>query len=88
MREIEGLIKLAKCYMPSNGTEGMLFMAQFCDNCYKEKNCTILTKGLCGEQPKQWVYDVDNNPTCTSFNSGRPKRKKKVIKNENQTNLF
>jgi hypothetical protein len=65
-----------KPYLPSNGTEGMMFMAEFCNQCYKERNCTILNRSLCGEQPKQWIYK-DGEPTCTSFNSDRPKAKKK-----------
>lgn len=66
----------AKPYMPSNGTEGMDFMAEYCDRCYKEKNCTILNRSLTGAQPKQWIY-VDDEPHCTSFNPNSPKRKKK-----------
>lgn len=63
--------------MPSNGTEGMIFMDKFCSNCYKESYCTILTNSMVlGKQPKQWVY-VENKPTCTSFNPERPKAKKK-----------
>lgn len=65
-----------KPYLPSNGTEGMMFMSQFCDKCYKDKSCTIVVKSVCGYQPKQWIY-VDNKPTCTSFNPERPKAKKK-----------
>jgi hypothetical protein len=64
--------------MPSNGTEGDGFMGKFCYKCYKESNCTILTKALCGEQPKQWIYNPE--PTCTSFNPDRPKAKKKQLK--------
>ena len=64
-------------YYPSNGTEGSIFMNEFCHNCYKEKQCTILTNSLVGKQPKQWVYDDNNKPACTSFNSSRPKPKQK-----------
>ena len=63
-------------YLPSNGTEGEMFMAQYCYKCYKESGCTILTKSMCGIQPKQWIYQ-DDKPTCTSFNPERPKAKKK-----------
>ncbi len=64
-----------KPYLPSNGTEGMNFMAEFCNKCYKTSGCTILVKSLCGYQPKQWIYNP--KPTCTSFNPERPKAKKK-----------
>ena len=68
-------------YLPSNGTEGMEFMAEFCDNCYKFKNCTILLKPMFGQQPKQWIYKNDK-PVCTSFNPDRPKAKKKDLQIE------
>lgn len=64
-----------KYYIPSNGTEGMMFTSEFCDKCYKESSCTILLKAMCGDMPKQWIYNP--NPTCTSFNPTRPKSKKK-----------
>lgn len=41
-----------KKYYPSNGTEGMIFMEAFCEKCYKEKQCTILTGAMMGKQPK------------------------------------
>lgn len=65
-----------KQYIPSNGTEGMMFMAEFCEKCYKYNQCTILTGSLCGKQPKQWIYDENYNPVCTSFSKERPNRKK------------
>lgn len=67
-----------KNYFPSNGTEGMIFMNEFCDNCYKNNSCTILTNSFFGKQPKQWVYENDK-PTCTSFCKERPKRIKKQL---------
>jgi len=57
----------------------MMFMAEYCERCYKYSGCTILTKSLCGEQPKQWIY-VDDEPHCTSFNPERPKAKKRQPK--------
>ena len=29
-----------------------------------------------GKEPKQWVYDDNEKPTCTSFASERPKKKR------------
>jgi len=62
-------------YMPSNGTEGMNFTGNFCDNCIhqhpdpdKKPQCEdILLKSLCGDQPKEWIYDSEGSPTCTAF---------------------
>jgi len=61
-------------YYPSNGTEGAMFEAQYCDRCYKHRQCSILLNAVVGNQPKQWVYENDD-PVCTSFCASRPKRK-------------
>ena len=74
-------------FYQSNGTEGMIFEATFCKSCYKYNQCTILTNSLIGKQPKQWIYDNNNKPFCTSFNPSRPKAKKKV-KQLNEPSLF
>lgn len=66
-----------KPYLPANGTEGMNFLASFCDKCYKHSQCTILNSSMFGHQPKQWVCNP--KPCCTSFNPVRPKRKKKEV---------
>lgn len=69
----------ANNYYPSSGNEGMLFIAAWCDLCYKQKYCTILSGSLLGKHPKQWLYDKNNIPSCTSF-SLRPKTKRKQQK--------
>ena len=65
-----------KYYTPSNGTEGEWFMDKFCANCCKDTTqrkidgktmCNILTKSLLNEQPKEWIYDENDKPVCTSF---------------------
>ena len=64
-----------KPYMPSNGTEGMGFTAAFCDTCIhqhpdpdKKPQCDdVLCEALCGNQPKEWVYNSTGNPTCTKY---------------------
>lgn len=64
-----------KPYMPSNGTEGMMFCDEFCDQCIhqhpdpgKSPQCDdILLQSLIGKQPKEWVYDSEGRPTCTAF---------------------
>ena len=66
-----------KPYMPSNGTEGDSFEAEYCKQCTKDstvrggdKECPILTKAILGEQPEQWVYYKDEDteyPICLNF---------------------
>ena len=64
-----------KKYYPSNGTDGLFFIANWCEWCYKERNCTILAGSMTGKQPKQWIYGDDGKPTCTSF-AQQPKKKR------------
>ena len=71
-----------KNYFPSNGTEGALFELNNCDNCYKRSGCTILRNAYFGVKPKQWIYDGENKPICTSFQKNRPKAKSKRDPNE------
>jgi len=71
-----------KKYCPSNGTEGMMFMSQFCDQCehekfthtqdHDDKQCPILSATMVNdpsdpEYPEAWTYDEAGNPTCTEF---------------------
>ena len=71
-----------KKYCPSNGTEGMMFTEKFCEQCIHEKfmhtqnendkKCQIFTDTLVYDvqdekYPKEWQYDQNDNPTCTSF---------------------
>ena len=66
-----------KPYMPSNASEGFIFMALFCEKCYKEPKCKILPRTMAGVQAKQWVYNSDDEPTCTSFARMPAKRQKR-----------
>ena len=75
-----------KNYTPSNSTDGEMFMCEYCYKCYKYKQCTILTSAFFGKQVKQWIYDENESPICTSFNPNRPKRNKKII--DNKPKLF
>ena len=64
-------------YRPSNGTEGEIFMQEFCDSCIhgdpgNEKICTIVDRTLWHdiddkEYPIEWRYGEDGQPTCTKF---------------------
>lgn len=80
-------------YMPSNGTEGEWFLSIWCKNCQKDtlirggkKQCSILTKSLIGEQPKQWMY-LRDVPACTSFKHIKDK-KRYAIKIKGQLDIF
>lgn len=63
-------------YRPSNGTEGEMFMEQFCYRCRYDQDendpCDILTRSLWlgladADYPTEWVYDREGRPTCTAF---------------------
>lgn len=64
-------------YRPSNGTEGMIFMEEWCDNCLNQPEssddgeCEILGRTLIyginePEYPTEWIYK-DGIPTCTAY---------------------
>lgn len=69
-------------YRPSNGTEGLWFVDEWCRNCIhgkyehtgdiSDKPCELLTASfMCDIKdpmyPKEWIYDKDDRPTCTAF---------------------
>lgn len=69
-------------YRPSNGTEGMGFVECYCSNCihekfmhtnnHNDKKCDIFSRTLMHsidepEYPKEWIYDEEGKPTCTSY---------------------
>ncbi len=73
---------MTKPYRPSNGTEGMWFMSQFCERCHYDQKYQRTQDGKYGckiimlthvyniddpEYPKEWVQDEAGNPTCTKF---------------------
>jgi hypothetical protein len=70
-----------KSYRPSNGCEGLDFMAEFCDRCKRdaeyrrtrdgEKGCPIAAAALAfvvddPRYPKEWITDAAG-PRCTAF---------------------
>lgn len=66
---------MTKKYRPSNGTEGMDFMAQWCDKCQLDDGeklfCEILSASMCYEMnepdyPSEWIYK-EGQPCCTAF---------------------
>ena len=66
-----------KPFKPSNGTEGEIWMEKFCYQCIHERwshhqnedggKCEILTNGLIGEQPKEWMFSENGWPVCTEW---------------------
>ena len=61
-------------YMPSSGSEGLDFCAEWCDNCIhqhpdpeKSPQCDILLESLLGNQPPEWKYNSEGVPICTAF---------------------
>jgi hypothetical protein len=66
-----------KKYRPSNGSEGMIFMALWCDCCAKNENdkdgyCQIVGETMRldhddPEYPPEWCFDGEGQPQCTAF---------------------
>lgn len=69
-------------YRPSNGTEGVGFMENFCYHCIHEKwshtqndadlKCDILSRTMYlntddHRYPEEWQYDENNHPICTAY---------------------
>lgn len=69
-----------KPYRPSNGSEGMWFIAEYCEQCiherfmhtqdHSDKKCDILNRSmLCDlnddDYPEEWIYQ-DGKPICTA----------------------
>jgi len=59
-------------YRPSNSTEGMMFMEDFCDQCADGGECKISMRAMIydvedKEYPEQWQYDEHGKPVCTEF---------------------
>lgn len=68
-------------WTPSNGTEGGIFLSEWCSNCERDKVmngtvrevdagdddlCPIVAASFRGEAT-QWVYGADGQPTCSAF---------------------
>ena len=96
-------MKMSDKYRPSNGTEGEMFMSQFCYNCVKypiNPNAKHQCKILCNmmvfninekEYPKQMIYDDSGKPTCTAYINRKAYNAKRIRKpknNKNQPSLF
>lgn len=83
-----------KPYLPSNGSEGMIFTEQWCDKCSRrainpnaKTQCVHELRALSGEDNGRW-YSIDGVPTCTAFRDKKLIRVRKPKVNKNQLNLF
>ena len=69
-----------KCYRPSNGSEGEMFMEMWCGHCTKDEEwggkkgttCDIIAATMCfdtddADYPAEWTYDAKGQPCCTAF---------------------
>lgn len=92
-----------KKFRPSNATQGDCFMSEFCFKCAKYTDpdavsqCDVLTRSMIYDEnekqyPRQWAYDENENPVCTSFKDRdefnaerRAKRKQSAPKKCNST---
>jgi hypothetical protein len=63
-------------YRPSNGTEGDIFMAEWCEKCawadYEGDGCMIQLRALAyridePEYPAEWNYTNGGIPQCAAF---------------------
>jgi len=58
-------------YRPSNGTEGEIFIENWCGDCAMSETCTIVafTMSLTEshpDYPREWMYGDDGQPKCTA----------------------
>ena len=75
-------------YMPSNGTEGDMFMSRWCQYCVKDSapmGCGILGRSMAGVQPSQWVQ-TESGPVCTAF-SDHKAESLSIIRDKRQIGL-
>lgn len=72
----------SKKYCPSNGTEGEIFISEFCEHCinekfihtqdFKDKQCKLLNNALLYDKndkefPEEWTYDNEGYAICTAY---------------------
>jgi hypothetical protein len=82
-------------WQPSNGNEGMEFMAEYCDRCHYElgaRQCPIIVKTMALDPqddgyPKEWVYR-DGWGHCTKFKKPERVCHEKNYQDKNQLQLF
>jgi len=87
-----------KPYLPSNGTEGMIFEERWCERCTRHSlnpnaktQCVHLLRALCGENNGRWFYDKSGSGECIAFKSREEaykNRKRSVKQDKNQLRMF
>lgn len=67
-------IRAGEKWRPSNGTEGEIFHASWCDHCKRDahQDCSIRGDTYCYDvndpkYPREWQYGDDGQPKCTAF---------------------
>ena len=85
-------------YLPSNGSEGDCFTETYCVVCRRgimfrnhsaKTDCEIFKKAfITGSFVKQWVYNENNEPVCTSFRHYQTKQIQSKHKQCNDPKLF
>ena len=70
-----------QAYRPSNGSEGMAFIARWCDRCRcgddGEEGCPILSATMAfqlfdPEDPSEWRWNERSGARCTAFEALDP----------------
>jgi len=69
--------RVGQTYRPSNGTEGMKFEEEFCNQCRHDEEgdegCSLIAFAVAfqidePEYPRdKWIYDENGKPKCTDF---------------------
>ena len=71
-------------------------MSMWCESCTKDTMlrggktyCSILTNSMVKPPPvKQWIYDEEGRPICTSFKQIGMIKKRKIRRSETTLNIF
>lgn len=91
--------QLGRKFRPSNGTDGMMFEAAWCDACARQGKCIIHLRAMLYSlddpaYPDQWTYDASGSPVCTGFRDAQAEkqyefmRKQTQLEREGQMRLF
>jgi len=75
--------RVGEPYQPSNGSEGEMFMRDWCAKCSRDNfnpdtgdgGCVIITLTMAldvgnPEYPREWQYSAEGQPICTAFDHG------------------
>jgi hypothetical protein len=61
-------------FLPSNGTEGMMFTEEFCDCCINQhpdpdnpRQCDILCMTMADGKQPEWIFNYDGWPICKEW---------------------